>query len=82
MERFKLIVMVVLATLGMIVVLQNTEPVETSILIWTMTMPRAVLLFGTSFIGFAIGVLTSFFLGGRDRGDHDQHQTKEKGLND
>jgi len=67
MARMKLIAMVVLAILGMIVVLQNTEPVNTRILLWSITMPRAVLLLGTSLIGFAVGVLTTFFLGDRTR---------------
>jgi hypothetical protein len=30
-------------------------------------MPRAILLVGTSLIGFAVGVLTTFFLGDRAR---------------
>ncbi|MBU0483203.1 MAG: LapA family protein [Proteobacteria bacterium] len=68
MERIKLIAIVTLAILGTIVVLQNTEPVNTRILLWSITMPRAVLLLGTSLIGFAVGVLTTFFLSNRDKG--------------
>lgn len=62
MERAKLIGLVLLALLGMVIVLQNTEPVETKILFWSITMPRAVLLFGTTMIGFALGTLTTFFM--------------------
>ena len=62
MERAKLIGLVVLALLGMVIVLQNTEPVETRILFWSITMPRAVLLFGTTMIGFALGTLATLFL--------------------
>ena len=61
MERFKMISTAVLALLGIIIILQNTEPVETKILFLSITMPRAILLIGTTFIGFALGVLVSFF---------------------
>lgn len=62
MSRFKLITAVVLFATCMIIVLQNTEPVSTRILFYTITMPRAVLLFGTTCIGFTIGILVSFFM--------------------
>jgi uncharacterized integral membrane protein len=65
MERTKAIILVILALLGMIIVLQNTETVETRLLFWSISMPRAVLLLGTSLIGFAAGIITSFFLGGK-----------------
>lgn len=68
MERAKLIVMVTLALVSIVIVLQNTEEVETTILFWSVTMPRALLLFGTSLVGFALGVLVSFFSGGRRPG--------------
>ena len=65
MERTKAIILVILALLGMVIVLQNTETVETKILVWTISMPRAVLLLGTSLIGFAAGIIVSFFFGGK-----------------
>jgi uncharacterized integral membrane protein len=46
----------------MIIVLQNTETVETRLLFWSISMPRAVLLLGTSLIGFAVGIIASLFL--------------------
>ena len=55
----KLIAIAVLAILVLIVVLQNTEAVETRVLFLKLTMPRAALLFGTLIIGFVIGLLTS-----------------------
>lgn len=61
MNRFKVISTAVLAILGVIIILQNTEPVETKLLFLTITMPRAILLMGTTLIGFALGVLVSFF---------------------
>ena len=61
MERFKLIAAAILALLGVIIILQNTEPVETRLLFATITMPRAILLLGTTLIGFILGMLVSFF---------------------
>jgi lipopolysaccharide assembly protein A len=61
MQRFKLITAAILALLGVIIILQNTEPVETKLLFLSITMPRAVLLLGTTLIGFALGVLVSLF---------------------
>lgn len=59
MKKLKLIAGAVLAVLAVIVVLQNTEPVETRLLFVSLVMPRAVLLFGTLAIGFNLGVLTA-----------------------
>lgn len=59
MKKLRLIVTLVLAVLVVIVVLQNTEAVETHLLFATVTMPRAVLLFTTVLVGFALGILTS-----------------------
>lgn len=59
MKKLRLILTLVLALLVVIVVLQNTEAVETRILFATVTMPRAVLLLTTTLIGFALGILTS-----------------------
>ena len=59
MTKFKVVVLSVVGLLLLIVVLQNTEAVETKLLFVSVTMPRAVLLFGTLLIGFALGVLTA-----------------------
>jgi len=59
MNKLKLIAIGILALLVVVVVLQNTQPVETKLLFLTLTMPNAALLFGTLIIGFAIGVLTA-----------------------
>jgi uncharacterized integral membrane protein len=67
MERFKLIATTVLALLGVVIILQNTEPVETKLLFLSITMPRAVLLMGTTLIGFALGVLVSLFFKRKDK---------------
>lgn len=59
MQKAKLISAAILGVLVLIVVLQNTEAVETQLLFTTVTMPRAALLFGTLLVGFALGVLVS-----------------------
>lgn len=59
MSKVKILVAALLALLVLIVVLQNTETVETRILFVSIEMPRAALLFGTLVVGFAIGVLTA-----------------------
>ena len=67
MGRFKMIATAILALLGIIIILQNTEPVETKLLFLSITMPRAILLMGTTLIGFALGVLVSFFFQRREK---------------
>ena len=62
MHRYKMITIAILALLGIIIILQNTDPVVTKLLFFSITMPRAILLMGTMLIGFALGVLVSFFL--------------------
>ena len=61
----KAITIALLAILVLIIVLQNTENVETKILFMTLTMPRAALLFGTGVIGFVIGLLSATRIGRR-----------------
>lgn len=57
LKRLKLVAVAVLALLVLIVVMQNTEAVDTRILFVTITMPRAVLLFGTLIAGFVLGIV-------------------------
>jgi uncharacterized integral membrane protein len=57
-QKVQIVVGAVLALLIVIIVLQNTEQVETKLLFISVTMPRAALLFGTLVIGFALGALT------------------------
>ena len=59
MNKAKIIAAAVLAILILIIVLQNTEAVETRIFFTTITMPRAALLFGTLVVGFVVGLLTA-----------------------
>lgn len=62
MVKLKLFVAVVLVVLVLIVVFQNTEPVETKLLFVTVTMPRAGLLAITFLIGVAAGILVAISL--------------------
>ena len=59
LNKVKLVAIAVTSLLVLIVVLQNTQAVETNLLFLTVTMPNAALLFGTLIIGFALGVLTA-----------------------
>lgn len=59
MGRAKLVAALVLIVVVLIVVFQNTQPVETKILFVTLTMPRAALLAITMLIGIGAGILFS-----------------------
>jgi len=59
LNKVKVVAIAVISLLVLIIVLQNTQAVETNLLFLTLTMPNAALLFGTLIIGFAIGVLTA-----------------------
>lgn len=60
MKNVKLVITLVLLVLGAIIVFQNTDSVQTNILWYSITMPRAVLLIVTGLVGFAIGVIVCF----------------------
>ncbi|MHC4945083.1 MAG: lipopolysaccharide assembly protein LapA domain-containing protein [Planctomycetota bacterium] len=62
MKQAKLITVIVLAVLGIVVALQNRASVETELLFVTVTMPRAVLLFITLFIGFVTGIFATMYV--------------------
>jgi putative membrane protein len=59
MAKFKISVALFLTLLVLIVVFQNTQPVETKCLFITFTMPRAALLAITMLIGVVVGMLLS-----------------------
>ena len=69
MKNAKTILIAVAALLGIIIILQNTESVQTKILFMTIIMPRAVLLFVTLLLGVIIGVLSSFWFGRKKKSD-------------
>ena len=71
MKRMKLIVAIAITVAAIIVVLQNTEAVETRLLFITVTMPRALLLLVTLMSGFILGLLALSHLIGKAGGEHD-----------
>ena len=58
MSRWKLITILVVVALVVIIVLQNTKPVETKLLFATVEIPRIVLLVVMFLIGFGTGFFT------------------------
>jgi uncharacterized integral membrane protein len=56
MKQAKLVIIAVLIVLTIVVILQNTEEVDTRILFVTVTMPRALLLLVTFLIGAVSGM--------------------------
>jgi len=62
-NKIKLIALIVVVVLAVIIFLQNTETVETRILLLTFPMSRALLLILTFLLGLLMGVLlTTNFL--------------------
>ena len=57
MREFKAVAVGVLAVLLAIIAFQNTEQVQTNLLFTSVTMPRAILLFATTTIGFVAGAI-------------------------
>jgi uncharacterized integral membrane protein len=57
MNNAKLIISIVLGLLAIIVIVQNTDTVETHILWITISMPRAILLAVTFALGALSGIL-------------------------
>ena len=60
-SRAKIVVAAIAIVLLAIVILQNTEAVETRLLFAKITMPRAALLLVIAAIGFAAGLLVGTF---------------------
>ena len=65
MAKAKLIAAFVLVAVALVVVLQNTQPVETKFLFLAVIMPRAALLAITMLIGIAVGILIALGLSGK-----------------
>jgi uncharacterized integral membrane protein len=60
MTRAKAIAAIVLGVLAAIIALQNLEPVDTTLVFTTVTMPRILILLIMLGIGFVLGVVVSF----------------------
>jgi uncharacterized integral membrane protein len=65
MKKIKLIGYLTLLILVLIVILQNTEAMQTDILFMTVSMPRAALLLTTMLIGVIMGIAIAFSYLGR-----------------
>lgn len=62
MSKAKTILIAVAAVLGLIIILQNTESVQTNILFMKIIMPRAILLLITLVLGVVIGAVSSYWI--------------------
>ncbi len=62
-SKFKLTVTVGILVLALVIELQNTESVDTRILFFTISMPRAALLLFSVLAGFAAGYVTKAIYG-------------------
>ena len=67
MRKFKMTVIIVVSLLVLIIVLQNTQSVETKLLFVTITMPRAFLLFLTFLFGFIVGTILIVSISGKSQ---------------
>ena len=63
MEKMEAVVIIVLTLLVSIVILQNTQAVETKLLFLTATMPKALLLIITLLVGFSFWIIVINLLG-------------------
>ena len=59
MSRARHITIAIIAVLTLILVLQNLAVVETNVLFFKISMPRAFLLAFTALAGFAVGLLVA-----------------------
>jgi uncharacterized integral membrane protein len=59
MKRLKIALALIAGFLLLVVILQNTDTVETRILSATISLPRAVLLFLAVMFGFVLGFATA-----------------------
>ena len=63
MRKVKLVVIVVVSILTIIILVQNTEPVQARILLAGVQMSLALLMMLTFFLGFVVGILVpTYFL--------------------
>jgi len=69
MARLKLIAAFTAILLIVIVILQNTQPVETRFLFITITMPNALLIGFTLLIGIAVGIIAALALSTKQKPD-------------
>lgn len=63
MRKIKLIAIVLVSILTLVILLQNTEPVQARVLFATVQMSGALLMMLTFVLGFVVGILVpTYFL--------------------
>ena len=67
LTKVKIVVAALAVILVAVVILQNTESVETRLLFVTVEMPRAMLLFLALLIGFGLGLASALMWGSRKK---------------
>lgn len=67
MKNFKLILIFIIVVLLGVVIIQNTQPVQTKILLITIEMPLILLLLLTATLGFALGLLIALYRNIKDK---------------
>ncbi|UCE42045.1 MAG: DUF1049 domain-containing protein [Candidatus Aminicenantes bacterium] len=56
----KYIIIIILMVLALIIAFQNQEIVTFHLFFWTISMSRILVIIGFLFIGFLLGLLTSY----------------------
>jgi len=80
MTRAKVITAIVLGVVAAVIAFQNLEPVDTTLLFTTVTMPRILVLLIMLGIGFVLGVVLSFIWTSRLlTGERERGRTGEQG---
>ncbi len=67
MKNFKLILIFIIVVLLGVVIIQNTQAVQTKILLITIEMPLILLLLLTATLGFALGLLIALYRNIKDK---------------
>ena len=78
MKKTKTIVIIVLTLLVLIAILQNTQAVETKLLLLTIIMPKALLIIITLLVGFVLGVVVTSLLREKPVSHRDSTDIKER----
>jgi len=73
--NFKLVMLLILASLAVIFITQNVAVVEVSFLFWSISMSRALLILFLLVIGFALGWFLHSYLSYRKSKDESANDT-------
>lgn len=77
--NFKLILLIILASLAVIFLVQNVAAVEVTFFLWSISMSRALLIFFTLIVGFILGWFLHSYMSYRKEKDEplDIEQSKQ-----